>query len=152
MLRHFPVTARISKSPLQQSAQPIAKVSPWVTEDGGDITMSLMGMVTLLHAIAHTQPATVLGQMASQLRVFSLAPQTCNLKHRFTPKSSALRASKLLTSAAANARACQQTTMRPTRVNLQISLQSALATTGRNARTPTFAPALSERKRSFGLD
>jgi len=130
MLRHIPVTARISKSPIQNSAQPIAKVSPWVTEDTGAITKSLMAIITLLHASADSQPATVLRQMASQLRVLSLAPQTFNLKHRFTPKRSALRASKLGTSAKANARAFRVIAVYPTRVDPQISLQTALVTTG----------------------
>jgi len=142
MLRHIPVNARISKSPIQNSAQPIAKVSPVVRLDPGAITMSLIAMVTLLYASADSQPATVLRQMASQLRVFSLAPQN-NLKQGFTPMRRALRASKLGTSASTNAKAFQKATMHPMLEDLQISLQSALATTGRNARTPTFAPVRS---------
>ncbi len=98
-------------------------------------------MVTLLNANARSQRGTVLRKTAFQLKVFSLVPQNVHLSHQSTTTGGAQRASKLGTTVEIIARAYRVTGVHPTWAGPQRSLQSALATTGRTARTATHAPA-----------
>jgi hypothetical protein len=105
-------------------------------------------MVTLLNANARSQRGTVLMKMASQLKVFSFAPQNVHLSHRLTTTGGALRASKLGTTVEIIARAYRVTGVHPTVAGPESSLQSVHATMGRTARTATHVPARPEWNRT----